>query len=159
MQGVIAKRALVIAGVTLGFVAGWAIINPALAQSKGNLVVKVAGLNTPQGRICLKVFSGSQGFPYQHVGGNGLAAKCVAIAQNPQTVTFNSLVPGHYAIAAFHDRNSDSKLNQGNFGMPLEGFGFSNNPPLRFGPASFNESKFQVSGVQTIINIQMRYLQ
>ena len=145
-------------GVTLGVLSSCLITHPAMAQPKGDLVVRVAGLNTPQGRICLKIFSRAEGFPYQQTGTDGGAGKCVTIAQNSQIVTFNSVTPGHYAIAAFHDRNSDNTFNQGQFGIPLEGFGFSNNPPLRFGPASFNDAKFKVSGSQTTVRIQMRYL-
>ena len=158
VQAVTRRMTSVMTGVSLAVISGGIMAHHALARPQSDLVVQIAGLKYPKGRICLQVFSGAKGFPYQKTGNNGRIGKCVAIAQNSQTVTFNQMVPGHYAIAAFHDRNSDNKLNQGRLGIPTEGFGFSNNPPLRFGPASFDDAKFKVTGAQTTIRIQMVYL-
>ena len=42
-------------------------------------------------------------------------------------------------------------------GYPLEGFGASNNPKFRFGPPSYDDSKFIFSQDGMTIYIEMKY--
>ncbi len=131
-------------------------IPSAEAGYTGNLEIKLNSLRTTKGRVCLTVFSGPKGFPSGGKGSNLKSSRCIAASS--KTVTFANLPLGNYAIAAIHDSNSDGKLNTNGLGMPSEGFGFSNNPPLRFGPASFADSQIFVSGTKTVVQIQMRYV-
>jgi uncharacterized protein (DUF2141 family) len=121
-----------------------------------NLVVKFNSLKNTKGRVCLTVFSGPKGFPAGGTGSSLKSSRCID-AKNG-SVTFTNLPLGNYAIAAIHDSNNDGKLNTNPLGVPSEGFGFSNNPPIRFGPASFADSQVFVSGTKTVVQIQMRYL-
>jgi uncharacterized protein (DUF2141 family) len=131
-------------------------ISSAEAGYTGNLEIKLNSLKNTKGRICLTVFSGPKGFPAGGKGSSLKSSRC--IAAKSATVTFTNLPLGNYAIAAIHDSNSDGKLNTSPLGVPSEGFGFSNNPPLRFGPASFADSQVFVSGTKTVVQIQMRYV-
>ena len=133
----------------------WSIPS-AQAGYTSNLVVKFNSLKNTKGRVCLTVFSGPKGFPAGGTGSSLKSSRC--IAANGGSVTFTNLPLGNYAIAAIHDSNSDGKLNTNPLGVPSEGFGFSNNPPLRFGPASFSDSQVFVSGAKTVVQIQMHYL-
>jgi uncharacterized protein (DUF2141 family) len=121
-----------------------------------NLVVKFNSLKNTKGRVCLTVFSGPKGFPSGGTGSSLKSSRCTAA--NRGSVTFTNLPLGNYAIAAIHDSNSDGKLNTNPLGVPSEGFGFSNNPPIRFGPASYADSQVFVSGTKTVVQIQMHYL-
>jgi uncharacterized protein (DUF2141 family) len=141
---------LVIATAALFF------IPSAEAGYTSNLVIKLNSLKNTRGRVCLTVFSGPKGFPSGGKGSSLKTSRCAAA--NSGSVTFTNLPLGNYAIAAIHDINSDGKLNTNPLGIPSEGFGFSNNPPLRFGPASFSDSQIFVSGAQTVVQIQMRYV-
>jgi uncharacterized protein (DUF2141 family) len=49
-----------------------------------------------------------------------------------------------YAIAAYHDANGNEKLDENFFGIPKEGYGFSNNARGTFGPPSFEKAAFQL---------------
>jgi uncharacterized protein (DUF2141 family) len=131
-------------------------IPSAEAGYTSNLVVKFNNLRNTNGRVCLTVFSGPKGFPTGGSGSNLKTSRCAAA--NSGSVTFTNLPLGNYAIAAIHDSNSDGKLNTNPLGLPSEGFGFSNNPPIRYGPASFSDSQVFVSGTKTVVQIQMRYL-
>ncbi|WHU05245.1 DUF2141 domain-containing protein [Sphingomonas sp. NIBR02145] len=42
-------------------------------------------------------------------------------------------------------------------GVPREGFGFSNNPRIRFGPASFAQARLAISGSDVSIPVRVRY--
>jgi uncharacterized protein (DUF2141 family) len=131
-------------------------IPSAQAGYTSDLVVKFNSLKNTKGRVCLTVFSGPKGFP---AGGNGSSLKSSrCIEAKSGSVTFTNLPLGNYAIAAIHDSNNDGRLNTNPLGVPSEGFGFSNNPPIRFGPASFADSQVFVSGTKTVVQIQMRYL-
>lgn len=121
----------------------------------GSLTIEVNGLRNQEGQVCLKLFDGSRGFPNDD--DSAIKRQCVAIASTPLTVTFDDLPFGNYAVALYHDSNSDEQFNRGAFGMPTEGYGFSNDPPAITGPASYGDSTFFVAGASTTIKIQMRY--
>ena len=55
---------------------------------------------------------------------------------------FPSIAEGEYAIAVIYDENENGKMDTRWFGIPKERFGFSNNAPARFGPASWTDARF-----------------
>jgi uncharacterized protein (DUF2141 family) len=124
----------------------------------GNLEVRFQGLKSDKGQVCITLFTGPKGFPKGGKNSNLKASRCAALTKGGGVVAFNNLPYGVYAIAAVHDSNSDNRLNQNGLGIPTEGFGFSSNPPFKFGPASFSEAQFFLSGTNTVEKIQMRYL-
>jgi len=71
-------------------------------------------------------------------------------------VIFEGLPAGRYAIMAYHDENSDGKLNLRLGMFPTEGYGLSNNPQV-VGPPRFAESAFDVAGPETSISIELSY--
>ncbi len=58
-------------------------------------------------------------------------------------IIFSDIPKGYYAISLFQDENSDEELNRGMFG-PKEPYGFSNNAKGSFGPAKYEDAKFEV---------------
>jgi uncharacterized protein (DUF2141 family) len=71
-------------------------------------------------------------------------------------IVFENIPNGIYAISVFHDENENGKLDKNFFGIPTEGYGFSNNirPILR--GASFEESKFELD-IDRNITIKIGY--
>jgi uncharacterized protein (DUF2141 family) len=55
-----------------------------------------------------------------------------------------NLKPGTYAIAVFHDRNKNGKLDKNIFGAPTESYGFSNNARSTFSAPSFSAASFEL---------------
>lgn len=74
-----------------------------------------------------------------------------------RAIRFDGLPSGSYAIALIHDENGNNKLDT-SFGIPREGFGFSRNPVIRFGPPSFASAQFPVAGGTTDETIKVKYL-
>ncbi|XWN38511.1 MAG: DUF2141 domain-containing protein [Balneola sp.] len=70
--------------------------------------------------------------------------------------TQEMLPHGEYAIAVYHDKNENGKIDTNFLGIPKEDYGFSNNARGRFGPASWEDSKFKVADnyYTTSINIK-----
>ncbi|GEA12408.1 DUF2141 domain-containing protein [Alteromonas sp. KUL49] len=59
--------------------------------------------------------------------------------------------PGEYALRYFHDENDNGQMETNMFGIPTEGYGFSNNAQPNFGPASYSQIKFVVAAEMTKI--------
>lgn len=65
-------------------------------------------------------------------------------------VVFENITDGTYAVSIIHDENSNGELDKGTFGIPTEDYAFSNNAKGMFGPPSFKDTKFDVSGNKEI---------
>lgn len=128
---------------------------PESAVGQGQLQVVVEGLRNQTGLLCAKLFSGSRGFPNQD--DSAVERQCVPIAETPMSLTFADLPFGSYAIALYHDQNGDELMNRGAFGMPIEAYGFSNDPVVNTGPPSYQDAVFLLAGPQTTVPIQLRY--
>jgi len=122
----------------------------ARAQKTGTLIVKITGIRNAEGNIRVAVRTDE----------TNIAAATIAVI-DPKTLTaeavFDNLPEGDYGVAVFHDENKNEKLDFTDFGMPLEGYGHSNNPARRQGPPDFNESKFVFSAPTTTITINLIY--
>ncbi|KJH72556.1 DUF2141 domain-containing protein [Aliterella atlantica] len=138
-----------------------AIANAACSQANvvnnlnSKLVVQVGGFANQSGQVCASLFASSQGFPNNRQ--KVVQRQCTKIA-NPTTITFKNLKAGSYAVAVIHDRNSDGTLNRNDLGMPVEGYGFSQNPQTETAPPKFKDAVVFVAGVSTIVQVQLRYL-
>jgi uncharacterized protein (DUF2141 family) len=141
-------------GLVGGVVGALAIVQPAIAAGS-QLTVDISGLRSQKGQVCVSLFSGGQGFPDNPQG--AVAAQCVRAEGGGAQVTFQNLRRGSYAVAVLHDENSDGKANRNALGIPKEGFGFSRNPVLRFGPPKFGEASFVVAGPSVGTEIQVSY--
>jgi uncharacterized protein (DUF2141 family) len=73
------------------------------------------------------------------------------------TIRVDGLPRGAYALALIHDENSNARLDT-LAGIPREGFGFSNNPPIGFGPPRFASARFSLAGDAGMQQVRMRYL-
>lgn len=74
-----------------------------------------------------------------------------------RAIRFDALPVGGYAIAVIHDENANAKLDT-LMGIPREGFGFSRNPAIHFGPPKFGAARFALDAAGTQQDIRMRYL-
>ncbi|GAB4226375.1 MAG: DUF2141 domain-containing protein [Elainellaceae cyanobacterium] len=131
---------------------------PAFAQVEqtSKLTVEIDGLRNQEGQVCFSLFANSNGFPDSSA--NAIENRCVAITAAPLLVTFENLQPGSYAVAVLHDANSNHQTERNGFGIPTEGFGFSENPVIRLGPPRFNDAAVLVAGSNTTIQIRLNYL-
>jgi uncharacterized protein (DUF2141 family) len=68
------------------------------------------------------------------------------------------LKAGSYALVVMHDENNDKAFNRNDLGMPLEGFGFSQNPEISDRAPKFSETAFFVAGSATDIKIKLQYM-
>jgi len=72
-------------------------------------------------------------------------------------IVIHDLAPGDYAVALFHDENDNGRIDRVG-PIPKEGFGFSQNPRLYFGPPGFKQARFTVGSSDTRQVIKLHYL-
>jgi len=70
---------------------------------------------------------------------------------------FKNVPAGRYALSVFHDENANQKLDTF-AGIPKEGFGFSQNPVIRFGPPRFDKVSIEFPPGFTRTSVRMQYL-
>jgi len=73
-----------------------------------------------------------------------IAAISMNISNNKCVTVIENIKPGKYAFKFIHDENMNDKLDTNWMGIPKEGFGFSNNPSMTFGPPSFDKTVFEL---------------
>lgn len=73
------------------------------------------------------------------------------------TLSIDGLPHGTYAVAVIHDENGNKKMDT-LAGIPREGFGFSRNPAIRFGPPRFAAARFTINSDAEEQQIKLRYI-
>lgn len=119
----------------------------------GKVEVALTGLRSTHGKIqaCLTlradIFPDCQADP---------AARRLTVPAG-QPLSFGDLPSGAYALALIHDENGNGRLDT-RLGIPIEGFGFSRNPVILFGPPRFAAARFAVTGGESDQTVKVRYL-
>lgn len=65
--------------------------------------------------------------------------------------------PGVWALALYHDENGNRSFDRSGVGLPVEGYGFTNNPATLAGLPSFSSVRLNVARAGLTTRIQMRY--
>ncbi len=120
----------------------------------GRLDVAVDKLRSAKGLIRVCLTADPANFPACVDDADAITR---TVAANTHMMRFDGLPHGNYAIAVIHDENGNSKLDT-LAGIPREGFGFSQNPAITFGPPRFAAAKFAMTSDAEIQRIRMRYI-
>ena len=122
----------------------------AQAPATGKLTVKITGIRSTDGNILVALRTGENTIVDSRV-----------IEIDPATLTaeavFDNLAEGAYGVAVIHDENKNHTLDFNEMGMPLEGYGHSNNPAKRAGPPDFSETKFAFAAPGATIEVKLIY--
>ncbi len=77
-------------------------------------------------------------------------SKTVVVKDEAVSLKIENMEKGNYAVSVYHDENNNDILETtGLFGIPIEPYGFSNNPSMIFGP-SFKKSVFRMTSDKNI---------
>jgi uncharacterized protein (DUF2141 family) len=117
------------------------------AQNK--LTIVVDGIEKTNGKVLVAVYD-AENFLKKPVYVN-----FANVESEELTIVFENIAAGEYAASIFHDENNNNKMDTGQFGIPVEKTGFSNNAKGKMGAPSFNDSKFKVEE-DTVIYITLR---
>ncbi|WP_407333331.1 OpgC domain-containing protein [Enterovibrio sp. 27052020O] len=101
------------------------------------LTVKIKDVKDEEAGVMLLIFEDTDNL----MGAPSHFAGPYTADQVREGITLNPMPSGYYAIMAFQDLDGNNTLSFGAGGMPTEGFGYSNNPPLQ-GPPTMDVVKF-----------------
>ncbi len=122
----------------------------------GVLTIKVTGVRNAKGKIGVALFQSEESFPDAFKALRQQQAEIDGRTQSAEVV-FRDLPPGVYAISVLHDENMNGKLDKNFFGIPQEGYGFSNNPGKKMRAAHFDEAKFSLNAPEQTIEVKLIY--
>jgi len=125
--------------------------------SQANLIhVEIGALRNDKGKVLCALFASSDGFPKESQ--KAVAHATSAISDKKAVCEFPGIAAGRYAISAFHDENSNGRLDTNFIGMPREGVGASNDAKGHMGPPKFPAAAFQFAGGRLELKITITYL-
>ena len=114
------------------------------------ITIEVTGFQNAEGNCRMAIFLGADRFNDPDFA---IAKEVVAITKGQVTwdstldIPLERINPGDsfsLAVSAYHDQNDNQKLDKNALGMPLERYGFSNNPKRGFGPPKYRETSILV---------------
>jgi uncharacterized protein (DUF2141 family) len=119
------------------------LLFPIIGFSQNNLSIDVEGVASSEGRISVAVYNNSTGFlKFETV----YRSDSTAAKKKKTNLVITNLPNGTYALAVFHDKNGNDKLDTNWLGIPKEAIGFSNAKMKTFGPPSFEDCAFNLEG-------------
>ena len=117
--------------------------------------VRVHGVRSDRGNVTFVLYGdkpqdflvkGKKVFKQRFAANQGTVEFCVVLPK-----------PGVYAATAYHDENGNGKFDKNWAGIPVEGFGMSNNPTTLLTPPSHDQAAFAVSHGRTKVDIEIKY--
>ena len=119
--------------------------------SAGEIRILVSNIEEKKGTIHYGVYNNPKLFPDESgkiLGGFEEVSKVIE-----DGLLIDDLEESNYAIAIFHDKNSNDKFDTF-FSIPKEKFGFSNNARVFLGPPKFEDASIFV-GQNSIVEIMI----
>lgn len=124
------------------------------ASPVSSLDLEVTKVRSEKGMLRVCLTADPDNFPGCLDDANAVTRSVDAGTRN---IHFRGLAPGDYAISVIHDENGNARLDTF-AGIPREGFGFSRNPAIGFGPPRFSAARFELEMAGGNQEVRMRYL-
>ena len=120
----------------------------------GTLIVEVRDLEFNEGVVRFAMFDSEENFFKEAV-----AYANLEVSDNGVKWVVNDLHAQsneHYVAVVHHDVNENVEMERAWYGKPKEPTGASTNPSLRFGPPTFEKSKFEFTTAEMTIDIDVK---
>jgi uncharacterized protein (DUF2141 family) len=137
----------------LFFLVVYLIVSSSSIENGVKLEVNVNGIATKEGNVHVALFREQDSFPTH---GNQFKGQVIPVKNTMVSAAFMNLKPGTYAIAVFHDRNKNGKLDKNIFGAPTESYGFSNNVRSTFSAPTFSAASFELKNDDLQLKVTVR---
>jgi uncharacterized protein (DUF2141 family) len=112
-----------------------------------DLAITISGLKNNEGMMQIGLYNERESFP--HVD-EQYRVFYFDLKEFSGIYVIKDLPKGEYAVAIFHDRNSDRICNTNFLGIPKEGFGFSKNIKPRFSVPTFSDCQIDLKSNMSI---------
>lgn len=124
-------------------------------QNQGQIIIELGTLENTKGSIQISLFANQDGFPDEWE--KAFTSKSVAVSKDLKEIRLEDIPYGTYGVALIHDENENFKLDTNFFGVPKEGYGFSNNARGRFGPPNYSDTVFTLDAESMVLSIEIKY--
>jgi len=119
------------------------------------LKVEVRGMRNTKGNITITIYPDDSA---HFLDGKFKVARQTLQVSLPVTrACFALSAAGNYAVAMQHDENGNGRFDTTTFGIPAEGWGFSRDPKLYFGPPKLDQVRIPLHGGDNVVPVQMKY--
>ena len=125
-----------------------------VAPETSTLQVDLVGLRNSKGVIHACLTQDRKWFPDCKADPHAIRQ---TVTTSTASLTFTELTPGDYALALFHDENTNNRLDTV-LGIPKEGFGFSRNPVVRFGAPRYDKTNIKLPAGVTRTFVRLQYV-
>jgi len=122
-------------------------------KKSARLEINIEGLQNNKGKVLVAVNDSEEN--YSDHDGEVYKGAVAKIADKKAVVVFNDIPFGVYAVKVFHDENDNGELDSNFMHIPQEPYGFSNNARGTFGPASWDDAKFEIKTDSLAISIMV----
>ncbi|MBD9370760.1 DUF2141 domain-containing protein [Xanthomonas sp. XNM01] len=124
----------------------------ASAAHAAELRVTLHDVRVQTGHINVALVDGSAGWDGKAAP---VQARQLAPSGDTAQVVFKDLPAGDYAVMVTHDENGNGQFDSNVLGMPVEGYGFSNNPNVMRKP-TFDEARIALPAAGAAIDVTLR---
>jgi uncharacterized protein (DUF2141 family) len=128
-----------------------ALLAMAASASAATVQVRIDGVTSDQGVVQVAVCDEANYRKDCQLTATVSARKGFVMADVP------NVPAGTWAVLAYHDENSNKKLDTNFVGMPKEGYGFSNGAKATFGPPSFKDAAIPVGEGKVTAVVTLTY--
>jgi uncharacterized protein (DUF2141 family) len=153
-------RVRLTAGRCVAWFAALILVNLAVVVSAQSpcpgIHVKILNIRGSTGTIDCALFESPVGFPTE-VLRSATNVMVIKIRKAQARCDFEDIPPGTYAIAVIHDENMNGKLDTNWLGVPIEGYGFSNDATGVIGVPSFSAAGFAYDGGNLDLTMSLNY--
>ncbi len=123
--------------------------------SKTWLKVVVEDVHSGKGEIAMTIYADDPSrFLVHH--GSLFIERAAATAGTTNACIFLPK-PAVYVVAIYHDENANGSFDRNSLGLPVEGYGFSNNPPTLLGLPAFRSVRLDVVHSGLTAHIRLTY--
>jgi len=124
-------------------------------NAEGSISVIVKNLRSDEGTTQLLLFNSDKGFP--SVSKEAIRDGHAKIKKGKSFFVWKKIPYGTYAISVLHDENNNEKLDTNFMGIPREGLGASQGIKSMLRKPEYEESSFNLSTDDLLIEVDMRY--
>jgi uncharacterized protein (DUF2141 family) len=143
-----------------------ALLLPGVPAWAADLKVTITGVRSDSGTVMIGLYDTAEGFAsaIKHATEAGLlndkdrlAGAAIRATAGAQSIIFTQLRPGRYAIIAFHDENDNGRLDENGWGVPTEGYAFSNDAQGFLAAPPFEAAGVTLDGDDREITLSLIY--
>ncbi len=133
------------------------VLGQSKKPSQEKIEIVIEGIRNLKGKIKIGFFQNDTQFQNENAYKRIVVSKANVI--NNRLVYTCYIESGTWGISLLDDENNNGKMEYSFFGIPIEGFGFSNYYLTGLSSPSFNDFKFKViSGQSKKVVVKMKYI-